>query len=660
MFQFINGRLSIGLRLALVACLFIASAAVSAVIQFQRGSENSDFSKKERLGAQYNAQIWNALQSGDLAKIESHDASDTLFASTDAYGAFAKAAAWDDRVKTAAALIVAVADGSNLTLDPDLDSYYAMDAATVKLPNLLAMSLALNKALALPAAEPDRRIKIAMALDRFKTAADATYGSLDASIKNNAPGLTKQALAGHRTALQAAADTLIAAAQNELDGKSGDTTKAAAGFPAVQDAAWRATNAELSRLLDVRITKQMNQLYSDIAIVIALVLMSALLTLVVTLGLARRFRGLDAAMNKLNHGDKTVNVPFLDDRNETGRIAATLQNLKTSMIERDASEERVRQRNVDMVVASFGEGLAALAQHDLSVRISREVPQDYRHLRDDFNGAMDEISKAIGDVTERIDDIASNAAQINDAAVEMAGRTESQAGALEQTSVAMQQIVETVNEAAGRAQSVHAAAATVKSHAERGSDVAHKAKNAMGAIEQSSHEISTIIGVIDEIAFQTNLLALNAGVEAARAGEAGRGFAVVASEVRALAGRSADSARKIKALIQTSEGQVREGVTLVEASSTELAKIVEEIGHITDSINEMAESGRQQAGTLAEVNLAVSQIDQATQQNAALAEESRAASTTLADFASTLAALVAKFKTAHHTASRAEASQRAA
>ena len=660
MFQFINGRLSIGLRLMLVACLFIASAAVSAVIQFQRGSENSDLSKKELLGAQYNAQIWDTLQSGDIGKIGDHGASDALFASADAYSAFAKASAWDDRVTTAASLIVAVADGSNLTLDPDLDSYYAMDAATVKLPNLLAMSLALNKAMALPAADPDRRVKIAMALDRFKTAADAAYGSLDASIKNNAPGLTKQALAGHRTTLQAAADAMIAAAQGELDGKSGDYKQASAGFPAVQNAAWRATNSELSRLLDVRIAKQMNQLYSDIAIVIALVLVSALLTLVVTLGLARRFRGLDTAMNKLNSGDKTVEVPYRDDRNETGRIAATLQTLKTSMIERDASEERVRQRNVEMVVSSFGEGLAALARHDLSARINREVPQDYRHLRDDFNDAMNEISKAIGEVTERVSDIASNAAQINDAAVEMAGRTESQAGALEQTSVAMQQIVETVNESAGQAQSVHAAAETAKSHAERGSEVAHKAKNAMGAIEQSSHEISTIIGVIDEIAFQTNLLALNAGVEAARAGDAGKGFAVVASEVRALAGRSADSARKIKALIQTSEGQVREGVTLVEASSSELAKIVEEIGHITESMNEIAESGRQQAGTLAEVNTAVSQIDQATQQNAALAEESRAASTTLADFARSLATLVAKFKTARTTDSRGEAVQRAA
>jgi methyl-accepting chemotaxis protein len=216
---------------------------------------------------------------------------------------------------------------------------------------------------------------------------------------------------------------------------------------------------------------------------------------------------------------------------------------------------------------------------------------------------------------------------------------------LEQTSVAMQQIVETVNDSAGRAQSVHNAAETARGRAQHGSDVVRQARDAMTAIEQSSREISTIIGVIDEIAFQTNLLALNAGVEAARAGDAGKGFAVVASEVRSLAQRSADSARKIKALIKTSEGQVNQGVQLVEESSVELARIVEDVGQITTAINEIAEAGQQQALTLSEVNTAVSQIDQATQQNAALAEESRAASTTLADFAQELAGLVAKFRT---------------
>jgi methyl-accepting chemotaxis protein len=644
MFGFINGKLSIGIRLTLVACLFVASAAVSAVIQFQRGSANSDFSKKEALGTDYNGRIWAALQTGDFSALADHDQSDALFSSANAYAAFANAQSWSAKVNAVTTLIVAVADGSNLTLDPDLDSYYAMDAATVKLPNLLAKSLDLNAAIA--AADPDRRIKIAMALDRFKTAADAAINSIDTSIKNNAPGLTREALTAHRAALHRAGEAVIAAAQADLDGKPGDFKAAAAAFPSVLDKTWRATNTELGRIIAVRVGKLTKQLYSDIATVVALVLVSALLTLIVTLGLSRRFRGLDDAMSRLNAGDKTVDIPYLDDSNETGRIAATLQQLKTSMIEREAAEERAQTRNIALVVSAFGEALHDLSERDLTHQVVTELPPGYRPLQTDFNAALDGLSEALGDVGSRVTDIAASTAQINATATEMAGRTESQAGALEQTSVAMQEIVDTVNASAGQAQAVHAAAQTAKGRAQRGSEIAGQAREAMTAIEHSSREISTIIGVIDEIAFQTNLLALNAGVEAARAGDAGKGFAVVASEVRSLAQRSAESARQIKALIKTSESQVQSGVTLVEDTSAELARIVEDVGEITASINEIAAAGQQQAMTLSEVNKAVADIDQATQKNAALAEESRAASTTLAAFAHELATLVARFKTA--------------
>lgn len=642
MLHFINGRLSIGLRLALVAVLFIISAAVSAVIQFQRGSENSDFSKKEALGAAYNAQIWQSLQSG--TPLSNTAEFDRQFASADAKAAFTQASLWEDRVSKATALIVAVADGSNLTLDPDLDSYYAMDAATVKLPNLLALCLALNTAVSVSASDPDRRIKIAMALDRFKTASEAALGSMDASIKNNAAGLTRSALGSKRDATAAAAQSLIAAAQAELDAKPADFKAAATAFPPVLDNTWRATNTELARLLDARITKQMNQLYSDITIVAVLAALSTLLTLIITLGLSRRFSALDESMQALNSGNKNIDIPYLDDRNETGRIAATLQNLKVSMTEREAAEARLQSRCMEVVVSTFGEGLHALAQRDLSHRIDRELPSGYRQLQQDYNASLDRLAEAIREVGIHVHDIASSADEMHQAASDMAQRTESQAGALEETSVSMKEIVETVNSAAERAQSVRTAAQTAKSHAERGSQVVQQATQAMEKIEHSAREISTIIGVIDEIAFQTNLLALNAGVEAARAGEAGKGFAVVAMEVRELAQRSAESAKQIRHLISMSGEQVEVGVKLVEESGSALARIVEDVGQITLAMNEIADAGRQQALTLQEVDKAVGQIDQAVQQNAALAEESRASSTTLARFAQELAQLVTKFQ----------------
>jgi methyl-accepting chemotaxis protein len=641
MFSFINGRLSIGVRLALVACFFIASAAVSAAIQYARGKENTDFSRKELAGSTYIAEVWQSLQSNTPLPGQAQD--DARFASRDAAAAFAAAQGWDDRVAAASGLILAAADGSNLTLDPDLDSYYAMDATTVKLPNLLAMSLALDKAVALPRSDADRRIKLAMALDRFSNAADAAFASLDASMKNNAAGLTRQALQSLRTQLQAATAAMRKAAQAEMDGAQADYAAASAPFPAILDKSWRAGNGELARLLALRIAGQRKTLIADLAIVLALLLVSTLLTGIVTFGLSRRFKGLDAAMSGLNRGDKRVTVPYRSDRNETGRIAATLETLKQSMIGREAAEEKAQARNVALVVSSFGGGLSALAGRDLSRRLDQPLPAGYRQLQTDFNAAMDELSQALGDVSLRSNDIAAKANEISSAADQTAQRTERQAGALEQTAASMKQITAAVGTSAARAAEAHAAAQKAKNHTERCSSVATKAMAAMGSIAKSSGAMSQIIGVIDEIAFQTNLLALNAGVEAARAGEAGRGFAVVASEVRELAQRSATSAKEIKGLIKTSEDQVQDGVTLVEQSGSELASIAGEIARINAFMNEIAEAGKVQANTLGEVNLAIGEIDQATQQSAAMVEESTAASKALAEITRDLALLVGRF-----------------
>ncbi len=187
--------------------------------------------------------------------------------------------------------------------------------------------------------------------------------------------------------------------------------------------------------------------------------------------------------------------------------------------------------------------------------------------------------------------------------------------------------------------------ADAKYEAERSGKVVSDAVSAMGQIEQSSLQISQIIGVIDEIAFQTNLLALNAGVEAARAGDAGRGFAVVASEVRALAQRSADAAKEIKALISASSRHVGQGVSLVGETGSALQRIIAKVAEITGLVSEISASTLEQATALSEVNTAVNQMDQLTQQNAAMVEQSTAASHALAGDAQNLSTLVARFKT---------------
>jgi methyl-accepting chemotaxis protein len=240
--------------------------------------------------------------------------------------------------------------------------------------------------------------------------------------------------------------------------------------------------------------------------------------------------------------------------------------------------------------------------------------------------------------------IRSGCGEISTAADDLSRRTERQAAGLEQTAAALDQITATVRRSSDSAEKARGVTQSTKANAERSGKVVREAVEAMGGIEKSSQSITQIIGVIDEIAFQTNLLALNAGVEAARAGDAGRGFAVVAQEVRALAQRSAEAAKEIKSLIRASSEQVGKGVKLVGETGRTLDQILAQVDEINDLVGEIAASSKEQAVGLAEVNVAVNQMDQVTQQNAAMVEQSTAASHALASEAAELERLIGRFQ----------------
>ncbi|MEQ8258494.1 MAG: methyl-accepting chemotaxis protein [Roseovarius confluentis] len=305
--------------------------------------------------------------------------------------------------------------------------------------------------------------------------------------------------------------------------------------------------------------------------------------------------------------------------------------------------QRAGQEARDLV-GVLRDRLNTLAAGDLSETIEDPFPPEYESLREDFNTTVRSLRDLIGAVAENATEIHLRAEELSVGSLDLSRRTEGQAATLEETAAALEEMTSSVRSAAEGTTRVKEVVQQTRGKAETSGDVVRDAIGAMSEIKKSSDEINQIIGVIDDIAFQTNLLALNAGVEAARAGDAGRGFAVVASEVRALAQRSAESAREIKSLIGAGGAHVENGVSLVNSAGDALTDIVTRVGNIADLIGDIANGANEQSTSLSELNTSVAQLDQVTQQNAAMVEESSAASTSLKKEAETLHGMVTAFR----------------
>ncbi|HEY6964628.1 MAG TPA: methyl-accepting chemotaxis protein [Erythrobacter sp.] len=366
------------------------------------------------------------------------------------------------------------------------------------------------------------------------------------------------------------------------------------------------------------------------------------LALVLARGLTRSIAqpivALTRAVTDLSRGSNDIDIPGTGRSDELGAMAQAM------LVFRDAAVERQRAvAEREEAVARIGRHLAAVAQSDLTVRLT-DMPPAFQSLADDFNVAMERLAGAMGAVNESIGAINLTSSEIEHAMTDLASRSEDQAARLQLSSSTMASLSANIEANASLAVGVSGSMRDAREEAETGGEVVGRAIQAMGQIETASSEISEITAMIDNIAFQTNLLALNAGVEAARAGEAGKGFSVVASEVRALSMRATEAASEIKARVEAVGVHVQTGVSLVNETGSALETIIARVGEVTEAVTRIADAVSEQSVALRNVSETISAMDKMTQQNAAMVEETNAATKNLNHEARQLASTFAGFR----------------
>ncbi|WP_281039587.1 MULTISPECIES: methyl-accepting chemotaxis protein [unclassified Rhizobium] len=504
----------------------------------------------------------------------------------------------------------------------------------------------------------DERARFAKVIDDYS--ALVSEGGEKAELKKIRDGIEKYHAAGARM-VAASAEGKYDEAKGLISGKMRSTANEIANSIDIITGINKEGAARSGARNQALLEYSLNLVY--ILCAVALLAGTAAIAYSIT-GIANPITRITEAMGKLAQGDAGSTIPLLGRQDEIGAMAAAVEVFRQASITNDRlegeahamrehqeAERAAVQNRTDMEAEqlrfaseNLGAGLKRLASGDLAFQLTGAFAPDYEPLRNNFNLSVRQLGTALSAIAESITTMDNGTREIASGAQDLAGRTEQQAASLEETAAALDQITVNVGSSTKLTEEARIVATQANQSAAKSAEVVSHAVEAMRRIEESSQQISNIIGVIDEIAFQTNLLALNAGVEAARAGDAGKGFAVVAQEVRELAQRSAQAAKEIKGLIRNSSTEVESGVKLVRDTGEALNVIGGFIGEVNSHMNAIAVSAKEQSTGLAEINTAVNSMDQSTQQNAAMVEESTAAASSLAQEAVKLRNLVAGFK----------------
>jgi methyl-accepting chemotaxis protein len=682
-------------KLVAVVCLALLPVLLLGYLFVTQSQKDIAFSSKEALGTQYYAALAADLASlsgaGSLPSPTAFEAVraalDPVMGSAERSAAYARlrasAPAPAYSAETSAALVsllAKVGDASNLILDPDLDSYYVMDMLVVKLPVAFDASAALLVSLNALAAAPseDARIDLVARRGAFDALIAGVEASLASSIAGNADGQVKSHLSAPVAAFAAAANAfsqqVSSAGDAVADGTAPDLAKAAAAQKAYVEAAHKlnlAVNAELARLLQVRIDGFNSRLATMLAISVVLVFVVFAACFLFARSILSTIRRLERDVTDVADLKDGASIAA-GGRDEIAAIARAVAYLQERTVERlqhadsqraqgleeaakiELAAAHTREQNLRAIadaaeaqrrmVTDLSEALARLAGGDLDCRIELPRSGDLEALRQAFNRTVDGLEDMVGQMRANSSALRTATMEILAGSNDLAERTAKQTRTIESTNQSVKQIGDL---ASRNVSLVSEAASNGKSVSDTANDTAaalNQASEAMGKIAEYSTRISNIIGVIDDIAFQTNLLALNASVEAARAGDAGKGFAVVAIEVRRLAQSAASASADVKAVIQESGGYVAEGNKLVTGTADLLRAMLAAAGRNGELLADIASQSAEQSAAIAAIRSAFGQLEEMTQHNAALVEQTNAAIGQTEAQANELDGLVGRFR----------------